>query len=80
MRRRRKTDPISDIVVVETEDGKTFRCSIVSTGQGTDPHWVLMDEDARQFIGPPVLPNHTSASVHAQIATWWQERKKTPEP
>ena len=56
MRRRRKTDGIAESVIVKTEDGKTFRCSIVSTGEGEEPHWVLMDEHAEQFLGPPVIP------------------------
>jgi hypothetical protein len=74
MRRRRKTDPITETVIVHTEDGKTFRCSIVSSAQGTDPHWVLMDEDAAQFIGPPVVPSHGVEDVQQQIRDWWRER------
>lgn len=76
MKRRRKSDPISDILIVTTEDGKTFRCSIVSTGHETEPHWVLMDEQAEQFLGPPVLPDHSPETVQQQIAEWWAGRNR----
>jgi hypothetical protein len=80
MRRRRKTDRIADTVIVRTDDGKTFRCSIVSTGSETEPHWALIDEDAEQFLGPPVLADHSPEAVEQQIAQWWAGRKQAPKP
>ena len=76
MRRRRKTDHIADTVIVKMDDGKTFRCSIVSTGNGTQPHWALMDEDAQQFLGPPVLADHSPEAIQRQIAEWWAGRTR----
>lgn len=75
MKRRRRSDPVTDIVIVRTEDGKTFRCSIVLDDQGAEPRWVLMDESAEQFLGPPVLPDHSSEAVERQINEWWKERQ-----
>jgi hypothetical protein len=80
MRRRRKSDRVTEIVIVKTDDGKTFRCSIVSTGHETQPHWALIDEHAEQFLGPPVLPDHSVETVERQIAEWWAGRNKQVKP
>jgi hypothetical protein len=76
MRRRRKSDQIAEVVIVKTDDGKTFRCSIVSTGHETQPHWALIDESAEQFLGPPVLPDHSPETVQRQIVEWWSGRNR----
>jgi hypothetical protein len=74
MRRRRKSDQVAETVIVTTDDGKTFRCSIASTGRETEPHWALIDEQAEQYLGPPVLPDHSPQTIRRQITEWWQNR------
>jgi hypothetical protein len=80
MRRRRKTDEIAEVVIVTTDDGKTFRGSIVATGHETEPRWALMDEHATQFLGPPVLADHSPEAIQRQITDWWAERNAKKEP
>jgi hypothetical protein len=75
MRRRRRSDEFAETVIVHTEDGKTFRCSIATTGRETEPRWVLMDEDARQYVGPAIELDHTPEAVRRQVAEWWAARK-----
>lgn len=80
MRRRRRTDEFAETILVTTDDGKTFRCVIGATGHETEPRWVLMDERAEQYIGPPVLPDHSPEAVQAQIAEWWASRQTAGNP
>jgi hypothetical protein len=81
MRRRRKTDEVAETVIVTTDDGKTFRCSIASTGRETEPHWAVIDEQAEQYLGPPVLPDHSPEAIQRQITDWWKDRTQSrPQP
>ncbi len=75
MRRRRKTDESTETLIVSLDDGKKFRASIAATGRETEPRWVLMDEQAEQYVGPPVLADHSPEAVQHQIAEWWEGRQ-----
>lgn len=78
MRRRRREDEDIDSVVVITADGTRLRCTISAIGREEEPRWVVMDSDAKQYIGPVVEPDRSPAAVQRLIMSWWGERERAP--
>jgi hypothetical protein len=77
-KRRRETDPIRDIIMVETRDGARLRCSIAAVGRETEPRWMIMDEDGAQFVGPLVTTDRSPDVVSRLIEDWWTTRSAEP--
>lgn len=74
-RRRRKSDPIRETVVVETSDGTRLRCSVAAIGRGTEPRWMILDAKGEQFVGPVVTTDRSQEAVRRLIDEWWTGRK-----
>jgi hypothetical protein len=74
-RRRRKSDPIRETVVVETSDGTRLRCSVAAIGRGTEPRWMILDAKGEQFVGPVVTTDRSQEAVRHLIDDWWMDRK-----
>ena len=70
-KRRRGSDPIHDLIVIETADGTRLRCSIAAVGRETEPRWMVMDEDGAQFVGPVVTSERDADTVTRLIQEWW---------
>jgi len=72
MKGRRRSDKSVEPFVVTTEDGKRFRCSVAALGRESDPRWVLLDSDGRQYVGPRVEADKSHEAVERQVREWWQ--------
>ena len=70
--KRRLSD---DTLIVTTDDGTMFRCSLSALAREGEPRWVLLDSHGAQFIGPPVTKDRSPAAVRKQINDWWAARK-----
>ena len=77
MNRRRRFDKFVEPFVVETDDGKKFRCSVSALGREAEPRWVLLDSDGMQYIGPLVEADKSPAAVERLIDGWWNGRKSS---
>jgi len=78
-KRRRGSDPIHDLIVIEAPDGTRLRCSIAAVGRETEPRWMVMDEDGAQFVGPVVTSERSADAVTQLIRDWWTTtRVNTP--
>jgi hypothetical protein len=75
-RRRRRSDPIRETVVVETSDGMRLRCSVAAIGRGTEPRWMILDAKGEQFVGPVVTTDRSEEAVRRLIDAWWMGRKR----
>ena len=75
MNRRRRSDKIVETMVVTTEDGGRFRCSVSALGRETEPRWVLLGSDGVQYLGPPVEANKSPEAVERLIRDWWAATK-----
>lgn len=64
-----------DTLIVTTDDGTMFRCSLSALAREGEPRWVLLDSRGSQFIGPPVTEDRSPAAVRKQISEWWAARK-----
>lgn len=73
MRRRRNSDAVVDLVIVETPDGTRLRCSVAGLG-GERPHWSILDSTGAQHVGPPADHHHTADAARELIQRWWSER------
>jgi len=62
-------------MVVTTEDGGRFRCSVSALGRETEPRWVLLGSDGVQYLGPPVEANKSPEAVERLIRDWWAATK-----
>jgi len=62
-------------MVVTTEDGSRFRCSVSALGRETEPRWVLLGSDGVQYLGPPVEANKSPEAVERLIRDWWAATK-----
>lgn len=72
--RRRASDATQDIVIVQTTDGRRFRCSLSTVGRETEPRWMLLDAKGEQFAGPLATSDRTPEGVRRQIEEWWTSR------
>jgi hypothetical protein len=77
MRRRRNADEDIDSVVVITEDGTRLRCTISAIGRAAEPRWVVLDSDAKQYVGPIVESDRSPDAVERLISAWWKSRSKS---
>ena len=75
--KRRLSD---DTLIVTTDDGTMFRCSLSALAREGEPRWVLLDSRGAQFIGPPVTKDRSPAAVRKQINEWWAARKESAPP
>jgi hypothetical protein len=75
--KRRLSD---DTLIVTTDDGTMFRCSLSALAREGEPRWVLLDSHGAQFIGPPVTKDRSQAAVRKQINDWWAARKDAAPP
>ncbi len=75
MNRRRRSDKFVEPMVVTTEDGGRFRCSVSALGRETEPRWVLLGSDGVQYLGPPVEANKSPEAVERLIRDWWAATK-----
>jgi hypothetical protein len=75
MQRRRRSDKFVEPLVVMTEDGNRFRCSVSALGRETDPRWVLLGSDGVQYLGPPVEADKSREAVERLIRDWWAATK-----
>lgn len=75
MNRRRRSDKFVEPMVVTTEDGSRFRCSVSALGRETEPRWVLLGSDGVQYLGPPVEANKSPEAVERLIRDWWAATK-----
>jgi hypothetical protein len=75
--KRRLSD---DTLIVTTDDGTMFRCSLSTLAREGEPRWVLLDSHGAQFIGPPVTKDRSPAEVRRQINEWWAARKESAPP
>ncbi|HEY4304868.1 MAG TPA: hypothetical protein VGM82_10400 [Gemmatimonadaceae bacterium] len=78
-KRRRATDPIRDMAVVETSDGTRLRCSLTAVGRGAEPRWMLLDTKGEQFVGPVATPDRTPEGIRQLVDEWWTQHK-APKP
>lgn len=62
-------------MVITTEDGWRFRCSVSALGRETEPRWVLLGSDGVQYLGPPVEPDKSPEAVERLIRDWWAATK-----
>ena len=79
MKRRRRSDKFVETLIVTTEDGMRFRCSVAALGRETEPRWVLLDSDGLQYMGPRVEPDRSPEAVERLIRAWWQTRQAESE-
>jgi hypothetical protein len=79
-KRRRGSDPIHDLIVIETADGVRLRCSIAALGRETEPRWMVMDEDGAQFVGPVVTSERDADAVTRLIQDWWATTRTSEPP
>ena len=79
-KRRRSTDPIRDMVVIETSDGTRFRASLTAVGRGTEPRWMLLDTKGEQFVGPIATPDRSPEGVRRLVDEWWTQHKGPAKP
>ena len=79
-KRRRSTDPIRAMVVIETADGTKLRCSLPAVGRGAEPRWMLLDAKGEQFVGPVANSDRSPEGIRRLIDEWWTAHKapKTP--
>lgn len=75
--KRRLSD---DTLIVTTDDGTMFRCSLSALAREGEPRWVLLDSHGAQFIGPPVTKDRSPTAVRKQINDWWTARKDSTPP
>lgn len=78
MRRRRQTDRGFDSLVITTEDGTVFRCSVAAVGRESDPRWALIDPSGQQYMGPPVTGDRSPENVRRAVSEWWGARNQPP--
>jgi hypothetical protein len=74
-KRRRSTDPVRDMVVIETSDGTKLRCSLTAVGRGAEPRWMLLDAKGQQFVGPVATTDRSPEGIRRQIDEWWTQHK-----
>lgn len=77
MRRRRKTDRGFDSLVITTEDGTVFRCSVAALGRETEPRWALIDPSGQQYMGPPVTSDRSPENVRRTVSEWWGAQRES---
>ena len=77
MNRRRRMDKFVPPLVVTTEDGMKFRCSVSALGRETEPRWMLLDADGVQYVGPVVEPDKSPEAVARLVSEWWKGVKAT---
>jgi len=75
MQRRRRSDKFVEPLVVTTDDGSRFRCSVSALGRETAPRWVLLGSDGVQYLGPPVEADKSPEAVERLIRDWWAATK-----
>jgi hypothetical protein len=75
MARRRKSDRSVPPLVVTTDDGKRWRCSLSTIGREAEPRWVLIDTDGVQYVGPVVLTDKSPETVRRLVSEWWTAKK-----
>ncbi len=75
--KRRLTD---DTIIVTTDDGTMFRCSLSTLAREGEPRWVLLDSRGAQFIGPPVTDDRSPDAVRRQINDWWTAKNESVGP
>ena len=80
MRRRRKTDHGFDSLVITTEDGTVFRCSVAAIGRETEPRWALIDPSGHQYMGPPVTSDRSPENVRRAVSEWWGAQRESQSP
>ena len=80
LKRRRRSDPIPDVHIVETADGARLRCTVSSIGRATEPRWIVIDAKGEQFVGPVVAPDHSPEAVKRLIEEWWSQLKAGTQP
>lgn len=76
MRRRRKSDPTPDALVVVTDDGVSLRCSVAAIGRGSEPRWAILTASGEQFVGPVVESDRSPDTVKRIINEWWAARSR----
>ena len=74
MKRRRRTDAGATTIAVTTSDGHRFRCAVSAIGRESEPRWMLLDPDGKQWVGPVVTSDRTPEGVQRQVDEWWQQR------
>lgn len=79
MTRRRRSDRSVPPIVVTTDDGKRWRCSLSAIGREAEPRWALIDADGDQFVGPVVLTDKSPETIQRQVQEWWAA-KQTSAP
>jgi hypothetical protein len=79
-KRRRSTDPIRDMVVIETADGTKLRASLTAVGRGAEPRWMLLDAKGEQFVGPVANSDRSPEGIRRLIDDWWTEHKTPKAP
>jgi len=79
-KRRRNTDPIRDMVVIETSDGTRLRASLTAVGRGSEPRWMLLDAKGQQFVGPIATSDRTPEGIRRLVDEWWAEHKGPAKP
>ena len=68
-------------MVVTTDDGKRWRCSLSTIGREGEPRWMLIDADGVQYVGPVGLPDKSPETVQRLVSEWWAEKKRSaPDP
>jgi hypothetical protein len=75
-RRRRTSDTVKEIIIVQTSDGARLRCSVATVGRGTEPRWMILDSKGQQFVGPRVGLDRSEEGVQRLINDWWLAEAK----
>jgi hypothetical protein len=75
MTRRRKSDRSVPPIVVTTDDGKRWRCSLATIGREAEPRWMLIDTDGVQYVGPVVITDKSPETVQRLVEEWWAAKK-----
>jgi hypothetical protein len=62
-------------IIITTDDGTRFRCTVAAIGRENEPRWVLIDSSTMQFVGPPRQSDQSPEDVKRLINEWWEAKK-----
>lgn len=62
--------------IVATDDGRQFRCELGHVGTSGARHWLFVDANGIEYVGPPFGGEVTTETVRTLVSAWWQLRQK----
>ena len=73
-----KPDPSFTPVLLMTDDGMVFHCSVAWVGRRADRRWIFVDPDGVDYIGPQYptsAPALTSDELRAIVNEYWTTKR-----